>query len=196
MAASVLFAFGRIALTEYNVALSALLVSGFHCLLRTTEMVSLRWCQIALGDNHCGVVSLPWTKGGQRRGAREMCTLDDPFLGRLLKVVANRQLPQNLICPSGDRHLRLFFQRANAQLGFAASFYKPYSLRRGGATHDYMSNKNLAKTILRGRWSELKTARVYINDGLATLNCLNLSPHQNAVIAHHAAVFEQLLTSL
>ena len=112
-------------------------------------------------------VRLPWTKRRQRREARERWTLDDPFLGRLLKVVANRQLPQNLICPSGDRQLRLFFQRANAQLGFAASFYKPYSLRRGGATHDYMSNKNLAKTILRGRWSELKTARLYINDGLA-----------------------------
>ena len=47
--------------------------------------------------------------------------------------------------------------------------FRPYSLRRGGATHLFVKGGSLDKVLLAGRWTALKTARIYINSGLAML---------------------------
>ena len=52
---------------------------------------------------------------------------------------------------------------------------RPYSLRRGGATFWFSRHLNLDKLIIAGRWQAVKTARVYINEGLAVLAELHLS---------------------
>ena len=43
--------------------------------------------------------------------------------------------------------------------------FRPYSLRRGGATHGWLTFADLPRTVMRGRWANLKTAKIYINDG-------------------------------
>ena len=45
----------------------------------------------------------------------------------------------------------------------------------GGVTHSYGSTNNLAAICLRGRWGSLKTARIYICDGIAQLSELTFS---------------------
>eukprot|EP00971_Amphidinium_carterae_P090228 1786188-Amphidinium_carterae.1 len=42
-----------------------------------------------------------------------------------------------------------------------------YSLRRGGATEDFRLSQNLPRVLLKGRWSDTTTARIYLNEGLA-----------------------------
>ncbi len=66
-------------------------------------------------------------------------------------------------------------------LGFTEYNFKPYSLRRGGATYDYRVGGRLEATIVRGRWQNAKTARIYITDGLARWAEISLEPttHQN-----------------
>ena len=45
---------------------------------------------------------------------------------------------------------------------------RPCCPRRGGAIYVYRFGGNLDRTVLRGSWSEIRTARIYITDGLAT----------------------------
>ena len=54
--------------------------------------------------------------------------------------------------------------------------FKPYSLRRGGATHGYIQQGVLEAILLRGRWHSLAVARLYLEDGLAQLPNLKLPP--------------------
>ena len=64
-------------------------------------------------------------------------------------------------------------------LGLSEYQYRPYSLRRGGATFYFQRHGQLDCLLIQGRWQSSKTARLYINSGLATLaeTELRLTPH-------------------
>ena len=47
-------------------------------------------------------------------------------------------------------------------LGVADLDFRPYSVRRGGASFDFGNWENLDRTLFRGRWRGLKTARIYV----------------------------------
>ena len=47
---------------------------------------------------------------------------------------------------------------------------RPYSLRRGGATFFFQHHGSFDKLLLQGRWAAAKTARIYLNEGLAQLS--------------------------
>ncbi|OLP94542.1 hypothetical protein AK812_SmicGene23459 [Symbiodinium microadriaticum] len=49
-----------------------------------------------------------------------------------------------------------------------------YSLRRGGATWDFLSYQSMERTLLRGRWASTSSARVYLQDAVATIAHLRL----------------------
>ena len=51
---------------------------------------------------------------------------------------------------------------------------KPYSVRRGGATHHYVSKGRLDQTVERGRWAIKRTAKIYIQDGVALARDIQL----------------------
>jgi hypothetical protein len=44
-----------------------------------------------------------------------------------------------------------------------------FFLRRGGATFWFSKHGSLDRLLIHGRWQTPKTARIYINNGLATL---------------------------
>ena len=53
--------------------------------------------------------------------------------------------------------------------------FRPYSLRRGGATMYFGRRGSLDRLLVQGRWASSKTARIYINEGLAVLAELKLN---------------------
>ena len=124
-----------------------------------------------------------------------MVTLDDPVLGKLLLSLGSLCVATEPIIDMGEAALRTFFERACASLGLTIA-YRPYSIRRGGATHDYMLHANLGKTVLRGRWGSLTTARIYINDGLAVLSELGVDARAAGLIQQYATLFCTFLQSL
>ena len=65
--------------------------------------------------------------------------------------------------------------------------FKPYSCRRGGATNFFIQTGSMELTLARGRWGSSRVARIYINDGLAMLASLTLTPAQ-ADRLHKAAL--------
>ena len=112
--------------------LGLLLLLGFHCLLRTGELLEVKTCDFIFGDNDDrAVLNLPSSKTGTRFGTKEAITLSDPVLIALLK----RRLQTS---PSGEQlwrkspaAFRAAFQHILVSLGLGSIGYKPYSLRRG-----------------------------------------------------------------
>ena len=50
-----------------------------------------------------------------------------------------------------------------------------YSLRRGGASHDFLAHGSMERTLLRGHWASTQAARVYVQDAAAEITSLCLS---------------------
>ena len=61
------------------------------------------------------------------------------------------------------------FSQHLLELGIGRVGYKPYSLRRGGATTSFLETGNIGMVTVAGRWQSQNTARIYINDGMKVL---------------------------
>jgi len=109
---------------------------GFHCLLRSGEAFDVHAKDICLDPSAShGVLYLGLTKSGQRRGAAEAVTIDCCLVARLLAVWKTTSLPGDRLVPSPGK-FRKIFNDMLAGLGIKDVGYKPYSLRRGGASFD------------------------------------------------------------
>jgi integrase len=163
------------AASQAHLEVAALLLVGFHCSLRTMEMLGICPQALCLGTDARGAVALPLTKMGQQRGAQESVTIDDPLPGFwLFKACLGKGLDSPIL-PCSPSHFRNLFKKGLEVLGLADQGFTPYSIRRGGATHDFAAHGSVARTMLRGRWSDVRTARIYLTDGLATTTALRLS---------------------
>ena len=164
--------------------IAALLTMGFHCMLRTEEMLSAKWQCIIVDACDKGAIALPLTKSGQIHGAQEVVTIDDPVVGRTLRKVAalyGRSTGPILTCTRTD--FRTVFDTLIRMLNLSHLKLRPYSVRRGGATHDYGTHGDIARSVWRGRWADSRTARIYVTDGLARQIQHSLSQPQQARIA-------------
>ena len=72
-------------------------------------------------------------------------------------------------------------------IGLDPSVYTPYCIRRGGATFDFIDSGSLDRALVRGRWQQLKTARIYIRQGEELLARLRF-------LAAQRSKFKQLKT--
>ena len=148
-----------------------MLLIGFDCFLRTGEMLSLTIADLSFATNDTGVVRLAHTKSGRRHAAFEASTINDPLCGRLFRAF-KRQLPRGthednyVFLPKLHRFYQLF-ESGLRWLGLDSYGFKPYSVRRGGATAFFRATRNMEATLDRGRWSSVRVARIYVNDGIA-----------------------------
>ena len=173
-----------------------LLLLGFHAYLRSGELFSLRQqCLQLQASTGRGVVSLPLTKSGQRLGVQESVTLDDAWLVRLCAMYAKRLQPGDFLSQVTPKGQRERLQRGCRALGLDHG-YRWYSLRRGGATHDFRASGDLDAVTVRGRWGSQRTARLYLNDGLARLHELQGEPAARRRLIEQATAFRPGLSSL
>ena len=171
-----------------HVGLGLSLLLAFHCFLRTGEWFQLSAPMVMVDQRGCGVVALPWSKSGQRTGASEIVTIDDSLIGcGLLRWLLSR--PANpLLCAMHPLAARELLRRAFDALGLASFNFLPYSIRRGGATYDFTQHHDLSRTLFRGRWSQLKVAKIYITDGAAALTAMHLPAGTEVVMSHYQQV--------
>ena len=150
---------------------SALAVAlAFHGLLRTGEILAVRKRDVTFartGKN--AIINLRMTKSGQRLNQHEMVSVDDALLVQWLSKALRELLPGDPIVAQTPQAFRKLFYGSIRVLGLTRMEYKPYSLRRGGATHHYRVFGDINGTALRGRWANIKTARIYITDALVKL---------------------------
>ena len=137
---------------------------GYHCLLRTAEMLSLHVSDIKVSRRTFHLL-LKETNIGQRLGQNEMCNVDDNFLRDLCKVVASTKQSEALVCELGAYAFRRRWHSALRALQYPAG-YLPYGLRRGGATSNFRLHGSFDRISDRGRGKNSQTTQVYINEAM------------------------------
>ena len=152
---------------EPLMALSLLL--GFHALLRTGELLGLQARDISITTpKGPAVISLGLTKAGKRQGAAESVTIHGQDICRRLFQWVNHVSKHTLLCGS-SYSWRKRFNEILAATNLNTVDYRPYSLRRGGATHYFQLWASFDRLLVLGRWQAAATARIYINEGLSVL---------------------------
>ena len=145
------------------------LILGFYTMLRSGELMGLKSSHIMTSPASRQVlVSLGLTKGGKRQGAAESVILGVEQGVRLVqhwKTLTSTTTP----VAHSPAHWRGLFSECLVALGLEHFQFRPYSLRRGGATWWFTKHQNLDRILVQGRWLAHKTARIYINEGLAML---------------------------
>ena len=143
------------------------LLVAFHGLLRTGELLGLQCFQIHMSSpTQPAVISLGLTKSGKRQGAAESITISElPVLKFLWRWKCSAK-PLDFL--TDKPHVwRQMFSDALSALKLSEWEFRPYSLRRGGATFYAIKTGSLDRVLLLGRWTAIKTAKIYINSGLA-----------------------------
>ena len=162
---------------------------GFHCLLRTGELLAAKvddfQFDVAGGT---AILNLHVTKGGARRAQQEVVTIDDAILVRWLATILDGMLPGDPLIDLSQQKFRALFADLCRTLRLTQMSFKPYSLRRGGATYHYRRFGNLDRTALRGRWACLRTARIYITDGVATQQEIRYTSEHKALFLRFRGV--------
>ena len=170
---------GYFAQTSPTTSLAILV--GFHCLLRTGEILLLQWKHFELHVGHrVGVLVLPNTKSGNRTGTEESVVIDDVYLLELLVLHRSQSQPGDFLVAGTSGAFRKKLDEAVVNIPLPPGRWRPYSIRRGGATAHFREHGSLDATAIRGRWQHVRTCRIYINDAMTTLAELAEEPdHKN-----------------
>ena len=142
------------------------LLVGFYGMLRTGELLAVKRKDLMADPGGRKVLlSLGLTKGGKRTGAAESVILAHDLVVRPLLHWMTIASPSTSLTPSPAKW-RAMFNAALESLKVSEHGFRPYSLRRGEAIAKHHSLDNI---LVQGRWQAAKTARMYINEGLAIL---------------------------
>ena len=159
----------------HEFALSLLLC--FHALLRTGELLAIQAKHMSISRPKGPlIISLGLTKAGKRQGAAESVTVHSEDVCR--RAFAWLQGKRGNTFLTGAAHMwRKTFNEVLSKVDLGAADYRPYSLRRGGATYYFNLWGSFDKLLVLGRWQAAATARVYINEAVSEANMLAVSPN-------------------
>ena len=151
---------------------------AFFGLLRTGELLNVRARDVYLtSPKGPAVISLGLTKSGARQGAAESVTIHESSVLPGLYHWKTHARPQDFLTVKPHAWRRLF-NKAIEGLKLQDYAYRPYSLRRGGATFFFQHHGSFDRLLIQGRWAAAKTARIYLNDGLAQLSEISVPNSQ------------------
>lgn len=168
---------------RHHLEFGALISLGFHCMLRTGELLALRFGDFEF-SSECGVVTLHQSKSGLRTGAQEAVAIRDHLTLQLLDTLFSLQphAPGNKLWPYSPQTFRKSFLAMLRYFDIHPLGFKPYSLRRGSATYLLQCNVPMEAILVRGRWRSLGVARLYLEDGLAQLPVLRIDSSKRSKI--------------
>lgn len=178
-------AFASYEISMGNLQMATALMLAFHCLLRTGELLSLTLDNISISEKQ-GICSLIGTKSGKRNAANEVITISEPLVLTLLREMVHiRKFDRCSHAPLYNSSSATFRKRFNflcEHFGLQSFVFRPYSLRRGGATDFFQRTQSMEATLLRGRWESSRVARIYITDGLSVIPSLKMTSKSKAML--------------
>ena len=156
------------ALVQKNARFAVILWLAFDCFLRTVEFSNVTKSDLVLDlPRGRGVLRLRVGKTVSRLGADEGLIIENRSLIQMLAVVTRPLAAGDRILPFSDSLMRRNFAETCRHFELDPDDFKPYSLRRGGATAYYRALSDMPRTVLRGRWGDARTALIYIQESLA-----------------------------
>ena len=182
---------------QHHAALAMLV--GFDCYLRIGELLSLKVQDVAvsndprLGSAYRGVmVRLAHTKTGRNQSV----TVEDSGVAGMLTSHVRDRLHSDLVFQVSRDTFYKCFHGACVAFGLDGLNYSPHSLRHGGATRHFLQKRPISDIQFRGRWSNSKSVRTYIQSGRALLLLTEVPMDVFEVAAECAQFIKPLLTFL
>ena len=161
---------------------------GFWGLLRTGEIMALYPSHLLLGSSDL-ILRLGLTKTGTRRHQDENVVVKDRATRMIAETFLQVRKGQGLFhlpCMAAGGHVfRHQFKQLLQFFRLSANF-RPYSLRRGGATADFRRFNSLERTLIKGRWGTSQAARQYIQEGLSVLTQITITESQQQLLQAYA----------
>ena len=174
--------------------LCAVLLLGFLGLLRSGELVLLTRGQLTfLSGNSTLVIALPESKGAKRSGQPENVIVSEAPVVQFIHSVAKDLEPGEVLYKCSHASLGVDIRRLSSMLGLHHPNLTPYTLRRGGATWLYQQTLNFDVVQHKGRWSEARTCKIYVNTATAEIGRASLPEWGSSRVKQCSLVFTTLL---
>ena len=141
---------------------------GFHALLRSGELCQLRNRNIICSEDLV-ILQLGQTKMAVRNAGVESASFRHQKISIMLRAWKAVNSDEALLVNMSPSLFRQWFSRGLSETGLISLPYKPYSLRRGGATQVFLETQSYAAVCQRGRWASERTSRIYIQDSISLL---------------------------
>ena len=174
--------------------LAAGILVAFDFFLRTGELFTLQRSQVEFFPRQASI-QLQQTKSSALRLHSERLLAWDKTAVVALHFLCRNLLPGDFLLPTSAVRFRSLWHRAVSFFLLQDFYIQPYSLRRGGATSAFRLGATFDQLLVRGRWSNQKTARIYIDEALQQSAHLHFSSSTLARF-HWARNHLPLLTAL
>ena len=171
---------------------SAMLV-GFDAMLRSGELYNLKVKHVKFYSQRA-VVSLGHTKTGKRTNTAEMVVVESQLAVQALRRACKNRPKNELVLSRGARVFRTLFNSL-IDLFEIDGLVTVYSLRRGGASWDFLQHQAMERTLLRGRWQSTSSARIYLQDATAMVTHLKLTAEQQRLAEAASSLLHKSLTA-
>jgi len=177
--------------------MAAAYLVAFAVCLRTGEVLALRAQDNVLDQSggNTAVLHLGFTKAGKRRGEPESVVLRDSTTVLALAMAMEGLEPGDHLVDGTPAIFRARFAEDIDALRLSTADYKPYSFRRGGATHRFRCGDTMSAIAEVGRWAHLSTCRIYVNDAMGELTRITMPKAIERRIRGLAEELEALLAA-
>ena len=170
--------------------LALALVVAFKGLLRTGELFQVANRHIICNADFV-VIHLGKTKMSARKAGSESTSFRSREVSLMLRAWKSVHSPDALLVSVSPAVFRVWFAKGLKETGLDSLPYKPYSLRRGGATQVFLETQSYASVCQQGRWASERTTRVYIQDTVALLTSMPSSLNAHQRLSVPAKVLEE-----
>ena len=116
-----------------------------------------------------------------------MVTLKSPCAVQLRRIVCRPLQPDDMLCPLSPVRFRFLFRKLATVLGLDYLNLTWYSLRRGGATANFLAHGNLELTLQYGRWASSRNTKRYVMQGVAEAVKLSITPSLKLTLEESAS---------
>ena len=191
--ADVVMAFAGKCLATLDFGMATLLLLGFHCCLRTGELLGLAADDLLVNEK-AGIVHLRASKGGLRHNVKESVSIECPIVREvalhLIEIQSEAGLSAVPIWGRSGQAFRDSFQKLCKEFDVLHLNFRGYSLRRGGATAFFQATGSMERTLVRGRWASSSVARIYICDALSQIPKLKGTQKTKLMLAKYLPMLQ------
>ena len=132
-----------------------------------------------------------WRKQSARTGEWESVLLKDPLL---IKVICNlKEAGKDFLFNESPRSFSIMYREAIAYFRVVHFKPTPHGVRRGGATWHFGLYGLYDKTQEHGRWVQLRTARLYIDQATTATSEANLQEPGASRLINAQTLFLKML---
>ena len=182
--------FAGLSLYQHWYGLTILYLVGFVFFLRTQELLELYPTDFKI-DLSEGIILLRIGASKTSTTAQQSLAVRDKVLAGLLHFLLDKLKFDTKVWPYSLSHFRNTLRAFTAFFELTDLGFVPYSFRRGGATDLYVRTNSLDPVMIRGRWRDQTTARIYLDDARASLIQMRLSSTSQRLLRQFRVPFLQ-----